>query len=381
MKTPGPQKGLGVGGDQLVDLIPHLVIIPATRRFAGWGVVCCRIGVAMGHNQGLHPGLPRAAFRQALLSNNIFDSVACGQYPFPKRKRKKPVTLLAGIICSDGIVLASDSQTTFGQSKTCRTNKISAISFGNREVLIAESGVASFSNAAIEKIWRKAETANIVADDSILEVVTAAVREVRQDQMSMYPRKKPSASCYSLTEWQEHFFKEENNFELMVAYYFQGKPYLRKISAAVPVPNPPGSFIMTSGCGQELGWYILDEYASLNMEASFACVVATYAVEEVCKTNIYCSPPTNVAAIQQIWAGFVRDDKESRESYIHIFSGKEVENIVNNIAKIEPRIKEQRTNKIKAFLNKLSQKEVASYLAKLRELSKGSRYNPTEDKS
>jgi 20S proteasome alpha/beta subunit len=42
----------------------------------------------------------------------------------PERKKKKLMTLIVGIICKDGIVVASDSQTTAeDRTKNCRTKK------------------------------------------------------------------------------------------------------------------------------------------------------------------------------------------------------------------------------------------------------------------
>jgi 20S proteasome alpha/beta subunit len=55
----------------------------------------------------------------------------------PIRPKRKPVTVIIGIICKASIVLASDSQTTYGDySKRCDTEKIRVVGFKNKKVFV-----------------------------------------------------------------------------------------------------------------------------------------------------------------------------------------------------------------------------------------------------
>jgi 20S proteasome alpha/beta subunit len=76
--------------------------------------------------------------------------------PFPRKPIKKPVTLIVGIVCRDGIVIASDSQTTgeYGE-KQCDKEKVFRIEFKDRSPgLIATAGSLDFSTQVVEMIER-----------------------------------------------------------------------------------------------------------------------------------------------------------------------------------------------------------------------------------
>lgn len=45
----------------------------------------------------------------------------------PPKPKKKPVTVIVGIICKEAIILASDSQTTYGTTKRCDAEKMVSV--------------------------------------------------------------------------------------------------------------------------------------------------------------------------------------------------------------------------------------------------------------
>src|SRR5438105_2847941 len=55
------------------------------------------------------------------------------------------MTLLAGIIGKDGIVIAADSQTTRGDHKWIDSQKIKMVNYAGVPVMVAESGNADFT--------------------------------------------------------------------------------------------------------------------------------------------------------------------------------------------------------------------------------------------
>jgi hypothetical protein len=164
------------------------------------------------------------------------------------------VTLIVGIICKDGIVLAADSQTTKGAAKQLGANKISVVEFENGKALVAESGSASLSVSAIQAFQRKAAGRKIEDDSTVATIAEEAVREIRSSLTSLNP------NCNSPTEWQDFFWREANYFELMVAYYFGGKPHLYKLNPLWCIPVPATSHFMTSGIAGDLANYILQEH-------------------------------------------------------------------------------------------------------------------------
>src|SRR5437667_8044568 len=77
--------------------------------------------------------------------------------PLRLRRKKTVVTILVGLICKDGIALASDSQTTVGTSKRTDTDKIALVRYSNDGLAaVAQGGDYSLSSYAIDIFHRLA---------------------------------------------------------------------------------------------------------------------------------------------------------------------------------------------------------------------------------
>src|ERR1035441_4740028 len=233
----------------------------------------------------------------AYLGNNILDSQSGIRHPFRKPKiRKTPVTLIVGIICKDGIVLAADSQTTkgisIGASKSCDTNKINVVEFSNGKALVAESGSASLSNTAIETFQRMAKNVKIENEATICKLAESAIREVRSRITNLHP------SNTTPEGWQDFFTRDVNYFELMLAYYFDGIPYLYVLNPLWCIPVKATSYFETSGIASELANYILKEHTEPKMDSEFAAVIAIKVVEDAIEYVEGRGKPTKVALIQ-----------------------------------------------------------------------------------
>jgi len=199
------------------------------------------------------------------------------------------VTLIVGIICRDAIVLAADSQTTKGIAKIPGTTKIRVIDFVNGKALVAESGSASLSNSAIEAFQRLAKVVKIEDEFTISKSAEAAVREIRNQITSLHPTNN------SPQEWQDYFFRDENYFELMVAYYHGGNPHLYKLNPVWCIPVPATFYFLTSGIAADLANYILKEHTEPMMDSEFASVIAIKVVEDAIEYVEGCGSPTRVA--------------------------------------------------------------------------------------
>lgn len=202
------------------------------------------------------------------------------------------MTLIVGIICKDAIVLAADSQTTKGTAKQLGTNKISIVEFENGKALVAESGSTSLSISAIQTFQRKAKGKQIEDDLTIAKTAEEAVREINTSLTSLHPQ------CNSPIEWQNFFYQDINYFELMVAYYFDGKPHLYKLNPLWCIPVPATSYFMTSGIAGDLANYILQEHTEPTMDSEFASVIAIKVIEDAIEYVEGCGSPPRVALIR-----------------------------------------------------------------------------------
>ena len=111
------------------------------------------------------------------LSPKPLDPIQTGNSSFSnQKKRKKPVTLIVGIICKDGIVMASESQTTFGESKRCDAEKIRIVEFKTKEaILVAQSGAEDISNRLIDQMEARAKNQEFENEESVVRLTQEAM--------------------------------------------------------------------------------------------------------------------------------------------------------------------------------------------------------------
>jgi hypothetical protein len=269
------------------------------------------------------------------------------------------MALIVGIVCRDGIVLASETQKTLGDYRIPNTTKIHKVEFQNGKALIAESGASDWSNIALEKILKRAKTTTIVADDTIANLVSSVVREVRNDHTSLHPNATPE-------QWRDYFLSEENRYNLMVAYYFGMKPFIFNVEPAKCVPVPLiGSHYSTSGIGGELGLFLLREHSQKDMEFWFGAVIATYVIETVKENFEWCGGKTHVGVIRP----FLHEDlyrPATTESFLRrqtrfvsyaderiaIFSDSYVKKMADSISAINESLKGKRNEMVSQMLRK-----------------------------
>jgi 20S proteasome alpha/beta subunit len=231
------------------------------------------------------------------LGNNILDSQGLNGHPFQKlKKRKTPVTIIVGLICDGSIILASDSQTSSGSSKRTDTNKISGVFFeGGDGALVAQSGNAELSSRAVEIFTNLAKATPINDYRKPAEVCEDTLRQLKQEVIR-------------LNHWEdnrqfahEYFQDPDNNFALMVAYYYgkeKPKPYIYILNFWPGIATRQYNYA-TMGCGATVAEFILNRSEIYNLDDSEAIITAIYTVEEVKKVDAFCGGDTKVGIISK----------------------------------------------------------------------------------
>ena len=204
------------------------------------------------------------------------------------------MTIIVGIVCGDPashIVLASDSQATCGSLKRCDARKITEVEFGDKSVLIAQAGSAELSSKAIDILEERAKGVVIADKFTVPRLAEESVREVRRRLVSLYEGQDfPAAE-------QERYFRDDNPFELMVAYWFEGKPYLCTVNISTCFAQLHHSHYHSIGCGANLADYILPELIIPNMPWKAAVFSALLVVEKVKQYDAYCGGPARLGII------------------------------------------------------------------------------------
>ncbi len=194
----------------------------------------------------------------------------------------------------NGIVFASDSQTTHGNSRL-PGNKISILEFETGKALVAQSGSSDLSGRAVQILTEKAKRARISDEMSVARLAEESVREVHNHLRDVY-----QGCDFSADDWQRYFLDQDQYFELLIGHYIGEKPYIYKVNLSWCLAVKSTNYFETSGCGGDLGNYLLKQYSETGMSWAVGAVTATYVVEEVIKHDIYCSAPTRVGVIRMI---------------------------------------------------------------------------------
>lgn len=199
-------------------------------------------------------------------------------------KRRLIMTIAIGLLCKQGIVLASDSQTTDIQTgRFCRdVAKIHALRFKDgKEALVAESGNVAFSSTVIEILSNLAKNEALNDGRSFAELAQKALGQFKSQLSSCYPTGEDK---------QRHL--NENYTEIILADYCNGQN-LFTLDFGLGTANRVNSAqYVAIGCGAPVASFLLDQFYTDKMHLGQAIATAIYVVEQVKKTDFRCQGPT-----------------------------------------------------------------------------------------
>jgi 20S proteasome alpha/beta subunit len=216
-----------------------------------------------------------------------------GNRKIAQKRRKTPVTIIVGIICKDRIILASDSQTSWSNSKRTDTDKISRIDFGGAgSVLIAQSGNAELSSRAVEEFEKVAKTASFDNARRPVDVLEDCLRTLKQNliNQNLWEKNREIANDY--------FQDISNNFGLMAAYFYGDPPvpYIYIVNFWPGIAARQRGYA-TLGCGSTVAEFILSRSKISEMKWGMAMMTAIYTIEEVKKVDAFCGGQTKIATV------------------------------------------------------------------------------------
>ncbi len=207
------------------------------------------------------------------------------------QKNKPKVTIIVGIICKGGIVVASDSQSSAYNVKRTDSSKIFQSCIGGKVVLVAQAGDCTMSSRAVE-----------ILDDLLTASPFDDYRkpaDIAQQAIGLL--KKELAQ---INNWDAGFmaqYMNDNPFSLMLAYYYQTskgppEPHLYVLNSVPGFATRYRNYVAI-GCGGTVGEFILGRSGACDMENHEALIAAIYTVEEVKKVDAFCGGPTKAAVL------------------------------------------------------------------------------------
>lgn len=218
-----------------------------------------------------------------------------GRVGHSKRKKvKAPVTIIIGIKChqegSAGIVITCDSRTT-DESGYCddHAEKLHSVKFkdGNA-VIVAEAGHADFSGLAVEQFENSAKNETMTDYRSAAECLEKAIAKLK-DRI----REQQRGTAEELQK-----YLSDHPFELMLAYYWDGEPYIFTVQLEDGMPSLKRSDYCAIGCGHVLADFIISRVdMSRGFGTGAGMWLGAYAVEEIKKLDTRCGGKTRSALI------------------------------------------------------------------------------------
>lgn len=256
-----------------------------------------------------------------------------GPRPTHRRKQPRPVTLIIGIICKDGLVMACDTQVTTGQSKRINGTKLREIQLADMPLLVAQAGSYSHTGRYIQILAQLGEFVSPKSAQDVATLMQRAMEEFKKELSRLH------LDCTS-EELVSLLSKLEIDCNILCGFYLDGKSHLISINICDSIPRICETHFEADGTGALLGDFLLSEQTTPGMPIHFASTMAVYVVGVVKRYDLYCSGNTVVAMILP-GGGVGARKMRSRAKFL---SSATVQEYSNWVVKAEAKTREQRNS-------------------------------------
>jgi len=223
------------------------------------------------------------------------------------------MTIIVGAICTEGLVLASDSQAGSLRGvhvKRLDYTKIYDFSFDGTTIAITGAGETPFITRAIEIFEEKAKDTKFHKPRDVADLAESVVNEIAKRYIFQRDKELGFVKSPSSPERQKLQDDRALGFALMVATCVNGKP-------AIYTVYPDGvsareEDYASLGSGSAFAEYLLPRLHSKDLTIEEATRVCVYVVEEVKKVDVHCGGPTQVVSVSCGGKASRKTDEEMR---------------------------------------------------------------------
>lgn len=211
--------------------------------------------------------------------------------PLDRFRRKSPaVTAVIGFVCSNAIVLASDSQMTSGDTKLS-TQKIHGVKFlDGSEAIFAFAGNLSGANLFTEIFDDLAKRTESDAPRKIADTAELAIKEARSKILDGF--RHPSLSHEQCLE-----NLHQNYCEVILAYYFEHQSHIYHLRLDMGVAVKCEGDFMAIGSASNIAGFTLTGFDLRSLPFHLAAALSVYVIEACKRADLYCSGMTQSAWI------------------------------------------------------------------------------------
>jgi 20S proteasome alpha/beta subunit len=224
------------------------------------------------------------------LGQNSLEWISGRCKTYRKPKRKPIVTIAIGILCKDGIVVASDSRITYPDNSVRDDgNKIGIIKFkdGNKAI-VAQSGDDDLGSRIIENMGVRADDLQLNDWQSVAELANGVML---QEQIKL--RGPFEGKQYTDAGFQQ--ILRGFDLSLIIAHYHNKKPYIFTSDFYPGRASRKRRSFVAIGCGSTLASFILSGFDFSKLNCMETIAAAIYVIDEVKGIDPRCGGKTQVA--------------------------------------------------------------------------------------
>jgi 20S proteasome alpha/beta subunit len=205
------------------------------------------------------------------------------------------MTIIVGLKCSDGVVVASDSQQEFGRGVAVKRLNTGKIYFINKRFAIAGAGMSAHIEKAVDAIHtgilegKKHKAGTDLSEDECVSVMERSIT-------SVYKEYNMSRAKFLGEPKERGFFKPILIVGCIeAANAGAGNPCLFIVHSEGIVEKI--SDYATAGSGAAYAELLLKNYYSPEMKVGDAVALADYTIEEVKSIDPSCGGDTRIALV------------------------------------------------------------------------------------
>jgi len=186
------------------------------------------------------------------------------------------MTMIAGLICADGLLMCSDREESGGPVKSS-TRKLFDISCGQFQFAIATAGDAALCDKAVAAIETAARAATFAALHE--EAIEDLLREIHTTYI-----------------WAKDVPGHERGLELILASYDASNQQAQLYRSCEEMLQPCRDFVV-AGSGSDLASYFLERLFSRTMSLAEAESLMTFIMREVKDSSEGCGRESEMLAL------------------------------------------------------------------------------------
>jgi 20S proteasome alpha/beta subunit len=266
------------------------------------------------------------------------------------------MTILAGVITKNAIVIASDSQESHPEgSKENDLVKIHVLKIGGSEVLAGLCGEVILTSRFLELLPITEPLPESAGYTVVEKVARHAMRILRREL-----RVNQHDDC-SPEMFDDIMLKRQRRCSALIAYCEESEPRLFGIKINDVIPLRASRSYMVDGSGAEIGKYLLADNTDFFMDRDLATAMAIYAVELAKTHNNGCGGDIQCAVLEYILDWW---KPGSGRAVTALLSGAKIAELSKLLAVVEPEAKKQRNDKLRELLGHDITGTIAAALSK-----------------